>query len=273
MTTINGSVEWPVVYAGTGCESLMDSEADQDRFEQMAAEFLWNWTRGQFGIDTVVYRPCRSTCVGIMDSTYWGSGPYPDNGTRWNPVLIDGKWYSVRCGICHRDACGCDRASIIELPGPVAAVTEILVDGETLVAGTDYLVDGLTVWRLQGNSWPTCQEFTKPVTEEGTWQITYERGVEVPVGGQTAAGVLACEFAKAFYNDSSCRLPQRIQSVTRQGVSMTILDAFDNVEQGRTGIWTVDSWVASVNNPKRGGTVASPEKYIGRTKDRFRRVR
>jgi hypothetical protein len=29
------------------------------------------------------------------------------------------------------------------------------------------------------------------------------------------------------------------------------------VEKGRTGIWLVDSWVASVTKPKRGGHVYS----------------
>jgi hypothetical protein len=94
-------------------------------------------------------------------------------------------------------------------------------------------------------------------TEANTWQVSYTKGTPVPEGGQVAAGVLACELAKGATNDRTCQLPQRVQTIARQGVTVQLLDSFDDVEKGRTGIWLVDSWVASVTQPKRGGSVYS----------------
>lgn len=272
MTIINGTLEWPVIYTGEGCGSLMDTVADQDIFEEMAAAFLWNWTEKAYGTVEVNYRPCRSDCGGELSSTFWGNGPYPDypNATAgWNPVLIQGQWFNVRCGICYQESCGCDRASIIELPGPVSAVTEILLDGVVLDEA-EYFVDGATIWRLNGNSWPTCQEFSKPTTQVGTWQITYTRGHQVPTGGQVAAGTLACELARAAEGDPSCKLPQRIQSITRQGVTMAVLDPFEGIERGATGIWSVDSWVNSVVKPRRASAVFSPDAKPSRGTGKYR---
>jgi hypothetical protein len=271
MTTFRG-IEWPVVYTGSGCSSLMESEADQERFEQMAAEFLWNWTERVYGTNAVIYRPCQSNCGAERPATFWGNGPYPqyDEVAGWNPVIINGEWFNVSCGTCYQNTCGCDKASSIRLPGPVMSVTQIKVDGVVLVAGTDYRVDGSTIWRLQDKLWPTCQEFSKPTTEVGTWQITYQRGSTVPVGGQTAAGTLACEMAKAANNDGSCRLPQRIQSITRPGVTMAVLDPFDGLERGATGIWSVDSWVNSVTKPIRSSAVYSVDAKPSRGSGQFK---
>ena len=98
-----------------------------------------------------------------------------------------------------------------------------------------------------------------PTTAPGTFSIAYDYGREVPIGGQLAAGVLACELAKAACRDSSCALPQRIQSITRQGVTVAVLDAFDDIDSGHTGIWLIDSWVSSIVKPLRPGRICSPD--------------
>jgi hypothetical protein len=71
-------------------------------------------------------------------------------------------------------------------------------------------------------------------------------------------------MAKAACGDSSCELPQRIHSVTRQQVSVTVLDSYDAFYMnGTTGLFAVDSWVNSVNfSRNRAGTrIASPDLY------------
>jgi hypothetical protein len=90
--------------------------------------------------------------------------------------------------------------------------------------------------------------------------VTYVRGVRVPEGGEIAAGVLALELAKAACNDNTCQLPKRMQTMTRQGVTVAMLDSFDDVDKGHTGIWIIDSWVASMTKTPVRPTVLSPDK-------------
>jgi hypothetical protein len=98
-----------------------------------------------------------------------------------------------------------------------------------------------------------------PAGGPNTWQVDYLLGQPVPIGGQIAAGVLACELAKAACSDGSCQLPQRIQTITRQGVTIAMIDSFDDVSHGATGIWIIDSWVSSIVNTPVPSRVYSPD--------------
>jgi hypothetical protein len=251
--------EWPVIYP-TDCTVLGVVE-DPLVFEQIAIDFLTNWTNGVYGQCPVKIRPCRADCGG--DDTFWGFGPYTSGSSmprrgRWGPALIGGAWFNLSCGTCGDD-CSCGSgAPSLRLPGPVSSVEEVLIDG--LVLPTDaYRVDNHSLLvRVDGNGWPTCQNMAAdPATDENTWEISYTKGYPVPVGGQVAAGALACELAKGATGDRSCMLPQRIQTIARQGVTVTMLDTFDDIAAGRTGVWMVDSWIASVTKPPRGGSVYS----------------
>lgn len=263
-----GPCQWPVSYdeCGNGCAALdqLDDQA-RARIEQMAVEALWRWTNRVFGLCEISVRPCRQDCTEGL-STFWGSGG--SGGSPWRPTLIGGQWYNLTCQRCG-DLCGCTDTPAISLPGPVASISEVLIDGQPLPPAS-YRVDNRR-WlvRLDGGEWPTCQDMSAGPFQPDTWQVTYARGLPVPVGGQIAAGLLACEFAKALCNDQSCQLPRRVQTVTRQGVTVAMLDAFDDIDTGHTGIWMIDSWVASVTRARRGSTVRSPDVPAG---GRFRRV-
>ena len=173
-------------------------------------------------------------------------------GYGWAPVaLIDGSWTNLRCGLCGGITCNCaDSLKVIELPGPVLEIVAIVIDGVTL-SPSAYRVDAQRfLIRQDDETWPQTQDMLKAPGAEGTWSIEFKRGVAVPNGGQIAAGVLACELAKAAADDADCRLPRRVSSVARQGVVVGLLDAFEGLEDGKTGIWLIDSWVASVNRPR-----------------------
>lgn len=257
--------DWSIDYACTTLPSGWVEEAtdedpkppEQVTFESMATEYLWRWTGQQFGLCEVAVRPCRQDCYDGQ-STFHGSGPGRSGGSPWRPVLLAGQWYNITCGSCG-DSCGCSgRASSIRLPGPVHEVTLVVLDG-TVVDPGDYWLEGNRLIRMGGEAWPTCQDISAPVTDPGTWEITYLRGLPVPAGGQIAAGVLATELFKAACGDKSCGLPQRVQSITRQGVTVAVLDAFDDIDTGHTGIWLIDSWVASVMKSPRQAVVFSPD--------------
>jgi hypothetical protein len=261
---------WPISYSGCGSCAPLDalSAADKARVEEMATAYLWNWTGQKLGVCPMVLRPCRSDC-GSGESTFDGYGPRTSGylGRQGapphpSPALVNGAWIGAQCGTCGSGACSCLAPTTLRLPGPVAGVAAVVVDGVTL-APTKYRVDpGDLLVRTDGWSWPTCQDFTKDSTQSGTWQVTYDRGEVVPVGGQIAAGVLACELAKAWCNDGSCKLPQRLQTVSRQGVTIVVPDPLDT-DTGATGIWLIDSWVASVTLPKRGAAVYSVDVPVG----------
>jgi hypothetical protein len=255
------------------------SAPDRALIEATAVGYLWNWTLKAFGVCPVVVRPCRQDCGGM--DTFWGLGPfasgsaaqygpYPNGGyggsnrsgfgSYPNPQLVGGEWTNVSCGFC-RDECSCGASSLmtLRLPGPIAEVTQVLVDGVALDPAAYRVDNHALLVRLDGTPWPRCQDMTLPTTDAGTFSIAYQRGREVPVGGQVAAGLLACELAKAICRDSSCALPQRVQTITRQGVTMAMIDSGQGIEQGQTGIWTIDSWVSSITRPIRPSTVLSPD--------------
>jgi hypothetical protein len=77
--------------------------------------------------------------------------------------------------------------------------------------------------------------------------ITYEYGTMPPLAGQNAARVLANEFVNAVEDPSECKLPERVTSISRQGVSMTLLDPQDFLENGRTGLYAVDLFLKTAN--------------------------
>ncbi len=262
---MNGPCDWPTSYAAcvipegqalpAPLSTLPASGAAQ--VEEMAAAYLWNWTGQSLGLCEVTVRPCREDCSDGL-STWSGRGPVT-GGALWRPAIIGGRWYNIGCGYCSTDSCSCTYVESLRLPGPISSVVEVVIDGEILPAEAYRIDRSRVLVRQDGGAWPTCNDLSQPLGEPGTWSVTYVRGVEVPVGGQIAAGVLAVELAKAICRDQSCQLPQRVQTVTRQGVTIAMLDAFDDVDKGHTGIFLVDSWVSSLMNSPRAARVYSPD--------------
>lgn len=246
--------DWPLDYLGGMCDALsnLKEEGEHAKFEDLAVEYLWNWTGRKYGLCEVTVRPCREDCV--AGSTFQG-----DRGAPWTPTLINGKWYNFGCASCVGSRCSCSYVPTLQLPGPVESVIEVQIDGETL-SESAYRVDNERfLVRVDGGDWPSCQDLSVDDGEPGSWSVTYKRGIKVPAGGRQAAARLACEFALAAVGDRNCSLPQRVQTITRQGVTVAMLDSFDDIDKGHTGIWVIDSWVASVMRRPRSGIVMSPD--------------
>lgn len=111
-----------------------------------------------------------------------------------------------------------------------------------------------------GACWPTCQDLTLADTEDDTFSITVTYGRTPPTLVKMATATLACEFIKACVGQP-CQLPQRIQSISRQGVTVGFLDPMDFIQQGRTGIYLVDLAISKFN-PKgllKQASVYSPD--------------
>lgn len=257
---------WQVSYAGCPGDTEFIDTMDPDTrasAEEMATDLLDQWTGGTFGLCPEEIRPCRDVAQDPHRALREFTEARTGNTSPWLPVLLGGRWFNIGCGSCG-GRCGCvDGTRALSLPWPVASVTETLIDGQVLDP-TAYRVDEQRLLvRTDGGSWPTSQNLLASPTEDDTFVVRYMRGLQVPTGGQVAAGVLAMEFMKAMCDDGSCQLPQRVQTVTRQGVTVAMLDGFEDLAQGRVGIWLIDSWVASVTAPPRPSRVFSVDLARG----------
>lgn len=246
--------------ADMGCCSLPDTITADDRMRaiEQATAMLWRLTGRHFGVCRVDLRPCNSPCRASMWSqvgTFTGG---------WiEPYMQGGRWYNGGCGCVS--SCSCDSWQALTLPGPVYSVIQIKVDG-VIIDPSLYVVRGNEIARTGNVAWPQCQDLTKPDTETGTWSVAYRRGVEVPIGGAQAAGALACEIAKSCAG-LKCRLPDRVTDITREGVTMTMIDPQDYLADGLTGLIEVDRWIRSVNPDglRRRPAVWSPDLPRHRT--------
>lgn len=92
-------------------------------------------------------------------------------------------------------------------------------------------------------------------------EVTYTYGVDFPAAGRRAARHLAQQLAKGWAGDETCELPDRVTSVSRQGVSYTILDDQAFLDDLRTGIYSVDLFLRAVNPDKarKPAKVFSPD--------------
>lgn len=158
-----------------------------------------------------------------------------------------------RCAGRH-DLAGPSR---LRLPGPVAAITSVVIDNVTLDPG-DYALQGLrTLVRLDGEQWPMANDLTRaantanPGDADPAWQITYDWGAEPPPSGVAVCAELACEIVAAIEGAEGCRLlwGAQVQTVARRGVNITYKSIADALKDGMTGLDTVDLWL----NAARGG--------------------
>lgn len=172
------------------------------------------------------------------------------------------------CGCASTDRCGCGGLSQIELGAyPITGVFEVKVDGVVLDADRYRVDDYRFLARLADadgtrQAWPCCQRLDLDDDQEETWSVTFTWGREPPPAGVKAAASLACELALACQpeNAGECRLPKKVQSLTRQGVTMVMTDLTALLNADRTGIPEVDLFLKTYNPAglRRGATVWSP---------------
>lgn len=234
---------WEVI----GCDDCSAwstvSEDVRAECEAWAVDWLWQWTGQRFGACEEVVRPCRKTCAGYGVQVPWD---------RAFPFLV------MTCGKCG-DNCSCREIQQFVAPGLILEPVEVQIDGDVVPLSAFRVDNGNILVRQDGGSFPPCQDVGKPLGEQGTWGFTYLQGEDVPPGGGLVAGILACEYAKSLCGDDTCRLPRRISSIQRQGVVIGILDNFDKIQQGMTGIFEVDSWVMAQSKPRRRAMISSPD--------------
>jgi hypothetical protein len=212
-----------------------------------ATEVLYKLSAQQFGLCTFTFRPCRHDCFGTGWPFDWGNwwqwgGLYP------RPVLFDGAWFNLTCGNCP-GTCSCRPLEEAWLPGPVASVISVKLDGATMPASGYRIDDFRKLVRVDGGSWPICQNLTAADTQPDTWSVTVQIGQTVPQMGLLAAGELACEIMNACCGND-CRLPRNATSVSRQGVTIDLPTITELLERGMLGLRFTDMFIAAYN-PRR----------------------
>lgn len=237
------SCQWPI---DRSCWPDLCSEVDMARMQyaaDAAVHVLWGLTGRQFGVCPALVRPCPTPCdddILARVPIFPGAAGYA--GTPgWFPVWEDGAWRNISCGCVGR--CSRTGMTVVHLPGPVQAVEAVTIAGEDLdPAG--WALEGDYLYRT-GGQWPT-QNLRASLGEPGTWSVTYQRGYPPPAGAAVAVGQLALEFFNAC-SGNKCRLPRRVQTISRQGVSMQMIDPTDLFGAGLTGIDSIDLWIRAVN--------------------------
>jgi len=214
---------------------------------EVASFLLWAMSGSKYTGETVVTE--RYTCV--LRNNRMG----PSSKTN-SPVLFGGDVFNIPSGdydeYSELTADGLSPDARIRLRG--RPVTKIIAIRNKLGAIIDpskyYLVDHSTIHVAAGTPWTPCNT-----------EITYMYGTPVPVAGKMAALTMATEFAKLWAGDDDCALPQRITSVSRQGVSYTILDNQEFIAELRTGLYAVDLFLKTVNpdNARRKSKVFTPD--------------
>lgn len=232
------SCTWPV---DRTCLPVSESEPErikQEHAEDLAVSVLWALSGRQFGICPVIARPCPTACTSTTYDLLGGPG--------WFPLWDGANWRNVRCGCTGK--CEATGPTVIHLGStkglPIQEVTEVRIAGEIMDPSL-YSLEGDLLYRRGGAQWPN-QDLTLPLDEPGTWSVSYTQGNPPPAGTATLVALLAKEFLDAC-GGGKCRLPRRVQTVSRQGVTYNMIDPTDIYRDGLTGLPEVDIWIASVN--------------------------
>ncbi len=223
-------------------EELEDGSGSPFALEacQAATGLLWALSGRKFhGVQTVTER-YQCLCAPVLGAGV--STVYPD--------IVYGQ--IVNRWLCGRSELDHTR---VRLRGrPVQSVSEVLSRGQALTQA-DYRVVNRSVLEAAPGG----------ILDPWDVTVTYTFGAPPPAAGARAARYLADQLVKSWSGED-CDLPDRVTSVSRQGVSYTILDNQDFLQQGRTGIYSVDLFLKAVNpyNAHRPARVFSPDIPRGR---------
>jgi hypothetical protein len=178
------------------------------------------------------------------------------SGYQVYPELEYGVLTNVMGSGCN--SCGCTH--LVRLRGaPVLSVASVSLGGGSPVDPGDYKIYDYSYLSTPRSTccWKGCDDVT----------VTYTFGAPPPALGRLAAKALADQYILALDGSDECQLPQRVTSVSRQGMSWTLLDPQEFLDKGRTGIYQVDLFISTVNpsGAKLRARVFSPDIRRGKT--------
>lgn len=237
---------WTIERCGCGGSTCWDGlkPAAKVVATTLAVNVLWAATGRRYGPCELTVMPCNPQPREALYQTFpVGYDTWGDSGGGLVPYIdVGGTWRNSSCGA----GCRCAAACEVPLPGPVASVSEVTVDGEVIGPSVYEVHDGEMLVRIDGACWPTCVRYGDEIPG---FTVTYRRGETIPPAVQAAAEMLACEFARSC-TGGECRLPQRLASLTRQGVELAVNTIESFGDMIFTNIPVVDQVIAA-DNPRR----------------------
>lgn len=212
--------------------------AERDAAEALAIQVLWALSGRQFGLRTIVTRPCRSP----LPHELFGR----EGGTVLTSYVLSWEgplgWVTWPCG-CN-GPCREIGPNMVHLPGPVAEIVSVEIGG-AVIDQSQWKIEGNVLYRLTA-PWPV-QDLNRPLGDANTWGVTYKLGLPVPGGVAALTGLLAKEFIDATDNKGQCRLPRTVTTASRQGVTYRVYDPAAIYGNGKTGLAEIDMWLAAIN--------------------------
>lgn len=206
---------------------------------QMSAQIMWAATGRRYGVCTSTVRPCTKGCwISAASRGWWAAHTLPVDGW-WRP------WFACDCG----DSCSCSTVESFRLPGRPRSIVSVTIDGVVLDAAS-YKLRGKDLLRIDGFTWPHCQNWGVDPGEVGSWEVEMTHGQTVPIPIQIASGLYQCELARALTPGMECALPERVTNIVRDGVSVAFMDPMNFLNDGLTGVPLVDAAILS-DNPGR----------------------
>lgn len=156
--------------------------------------------------------------------------------------------------------CGCNPNQVELGFWPVTSLISVRYDG-TLYTGSDltdtfhvndyhYLARNDGEPFLTGNQWAVAGGEYDDADHGHVFEVVLEHGLTVPRLIKRATKALACQWALACAGASECKLPERVTSVARRGVTMDVASVSDVLRDGKTGIYEVDLAI-QVFNPSK----------------------
>lgn len=261
-----GSIEPPLTPGPGGLCEVWDIDLDCmdlpddveqtviDRWQSVASNILFTASGRRYGLCEITARPCLRRCGG----GYGLFMPYKDGEGAWRNY--------ASCG-CH-DTCSCVELCEVVLPGPVASVTQVLIDEEyggdpttRVLEDTNYRLDLVggeyRLLRTDGACWPSCSDFTAACEDVGAFCVTYMQGIALDDLAIAAVSQLAGELIKACIPGCACMLPKNAASLTRRGVTVT----FDTARPWLRVLPLVAAFLDATNPHDliSGSTVWSPD--------------
>lgn len=169
------------------------------------------------------------------------------------------------CSSRERIACvPCYRGKVIVLPGELAAqsITEI-TENDVILDPSAYRLERNRVIRMDGQPWQR-NTFGLPDVPGVETVVTFMAGEAPPLELQRAAADLTDELKKAC-NGDDCALDPRVRSFARRGVSVELSDIKALIQDGKTGILSVD-YALSIHSGCGGASFHDPAApYRGTT--------
>jgi hypothetical protein len=163
----------------------------------------------------------------------WGLSPSGPGYWWWNS-MVGFAWFPQYMGLLANPYA-------VKLPhDQVTAIEQVTINGEIFSS-----------WRLSPGGWleRTDGDRWSKVFDDTLIQYTY--GEAAPESGVAACVELAHELNLFSCGSADCRLPERVTSVSRQGVSIAVVDPMDFFKIGRTGLYKVDLWLSAINPASR----------------------